>query len=690
MTDARAGRILRGTVVGLAVAYLATLLIASVARALAMATGFDGFGVDGPFQLYNPLRRLAEGGVPGVDVPFFHGVGVLALHFPLFALLGENIFASEMSRWLVSPIVFLGTGLIAMRIVLRRWLPAIVGLAVYTMIVLPLDRMVDPSNSLLGIRTTLPVLAAALLAATPRRGWRLGSISIDLPVVGAIIALGFAVSFGTEQGAAACGAFLVIRAIMLLRARARWRTLLQLFVEAVALVVAIVGASALLTGGHPLEALRYALVDIPGDQGWVFGAPPNVSLTWDALLWELRGGPTFQLTAVPVYWMLALAALVAVVVARRLRALRSRAMWAASMMGLYGLAVLASITGYLNLIDQMSPLARVAGFWLGASLVAIGWRLPALVRVGAPRRWATAGIAGVAALALVASTVGSATRAMRDASAVDTTQLAGATTASDDELLGERWRERADAFLPLIPDDATVWSEYSGLIDSIRGDLTPAPGGEDYAIHALGERRGPYEDAFLEVRPDFVVTSRSGYNLFSEWLWSRWPRMYGELFRSYTPVAESDAYVLWERGTAAETHALGSVLSDGAIRLPRNDSDEVVVYRVTVTYDAQLTRLPLASRLPRYLLEPAGTSLVFPISLQPGLGETWAFLVPVLPGAEEPSLAPRTSGIVPSARLTITSAVAEQISIPTETQRFFVDSLCDNMLTDVETTPACR
>src|SRR5947199_23708 len=51
---------------------------------------FDGLPVNGPFQLFNPLRRIAAGQVGGKDFIFFHGIGVPYLHYPLFALFGAK------------------------------------------------------------------------------------------------------------------------------------------------------------------------------------------------------------------------------------------------------------------------------------------------------------------------------------------------------------------------------------------------------------------------------------------------------------------------------------------------------------------------------------------------------------------------------------------------------------------------
>ena len=63
---------------------------------------------DGPFQLFNPLRRIAAGQTGGTDFQYFHGLALPYLHYPLYALLGRDFFASEVARYSVSQVAYLG------------------------------------------------------------------------------------------------------------------------------------------------------------------------------------------------------------------------------------------------------------------------------------------------------------------------------------------------------------------------------------------------------------------------------------------------------------------------------------------------------------------------------------------------------------------------------------------------------
>src|ERR1022692_5034371 len=56
--------------------FIALWVLFYLIQGLGVTLAFDGAPVNGPFQLYNPLRRIAAGQVPGRDFVFFHGIGV--------------------------------------------------------------------------------------------------------------------------------------------------------------------------------------------------------------------------------------------------------------------------------------------------------------------------------------------------------------------------------------------------------------------------------------------------------------------------------------------------------------------------------------------------------------------------------------------------------------------------------------
>ena len=105
------GRVRRG--LALAIPILLTLIVFSIPFAAAVETAlhFSGVAIDGPFQLYNALRRIDGGFRPGVGFQFFHGIGIPFLHYPFYRLFGGTFAASELARQLIAcfayPLVFL-------------------------------------------------------------------------------------------------------------------------------------------------------------------------------------------------------------------------------------------------------------------------------------------------------------------------------------------------------------------------------------------------------------------------------------------------------------------------------------------------------------------------------------------------------------------------------------------------------
>ncbi len=679
----------RRTTLGLtiiAIVYLAFHATVSVFLALEHATAFNGYAMNGAFQLYNPLRRLGDGQVPGVDFPFFHGVGVPVLHYPLYAVLGGGIFGAELARWLISPLLFGVTGYVFFRVLLGSWQRAFIALALYLAIVIPrVNNIIDPGNSLMGIRTMTPLIIAACLIAAARRPRLVGGmIDVQPTLLVAYGFIGIGVALGTEQGLAAAGAFLLVRFVVNWRRLGLcWRLIAQTAADTVGSLVSILATISLLTLGHPIETLRYALLDVPSDQGWVFGAVPNVTLTWDSLVWELIGGGELNLSGeVPRYWLTAIAAVILLVVAIVLRVVSQREIASFAFLWIYGIAVLISMLGYINLADQLAPFGRVSAaigaglaVLVGLTLLARGEHVLADRRAGRGGPWSRAVVRLVAAscLALVSLMLllqATPARAAQLAEIPKRTAIEKALTGpwGDYDVSSPGWRANLDQFEPLIPEGASIWSTYSSLYESTRGTFNPAPGGEDYIIHALGaEGRAAYEQAFISDPPDAVITMNPFYSFYEEWLWNRYPHFYATLLADYQIASISASHILWlpaDASTEQSDLIPAQVGADGTVRLPANDSDETQYYAVTVSYDADGGSMPVANRLPRYYLVPSGAALgLYGLALPPYEGE-WTVIVPVLADSGEVTLTPTLAGISRFAELTIESAQYRVLDTP--------------------------
>src|SRR5262245_21297440 len=93
----------------------------SVIVAFENAMHFSGSAIDGPFQLYNALRRIQAGFRPGIDFQFFHGLGTAYLHYLPDRLFGGGLAGSQLARELIAaaaqPLVLL----IAFRLFTGVW-----------------------------------------------------------------------------------------------------------------------------------------------------------------------------------------------------------------------------------------------------------------------------------------------------------------------------------------------------------------------------------------------------------------------------------------------------------------------------------------------------------------------------------------------------------------------------------------
>ena len=145
-----------------------------VAIGLEAALHFTGPAIDGPFQLYNALRRIAAGQQAGVDFQFFHGIGIPYLHYLPFRFFGATFVASEVTRELTSALLYPFVILVFVRCFIRDWTRALAWSAVVMAgsIALRMTSMLVAVNSLLGVRSALPTLLPIVICLPVRRLWR--------------------------------------------------------------------------------------------------------------------------------------------------------------------------------------------------------------------------------------------------------------------------------------------------------------------------------------------------------------------------------------------------------------------------------------------------------------------------------------------------------------------------------------
>ena len=636
-------------------ALLAIFFVPVLADALEAAWHFSGPPIDGAFQLYNALRRIAAGFRPGVDFQVFHGVGVPYVHYWLFRALGGQFPDSELARQVVSAVVFPLSSLLLYRAFARTWTRALCLTAVTVAVAeaFKFAALLQAANSMIGLRSSLPILAPVVLyLATSRR----------LRVIGGGAMIGAALFVSTEQGLALLAAFIVVSAIVVARSGDRLSEVVDAILALLVAVVFLVGSLVAVGGiSGAVSALRYNFRLVPMDQYWFFGVPPNPFVpSWGALpgmaahIPPIGLGLIFGVVAVVVY------------VARLLRhgtaslGARDRAF---ALLAIYGLLSCTSLLGVfipayslpcwrvlislvlLELLawaDRRAPLAST-GSWLGLPrpMGAIALVLAALTIIARPT--------------LIGEWLVRVPRAVSHVVHGPPFSIGGVwpETLKIDTAVVARVEAENHTTHPVI------WSTYAGWMEARAGVFHPS---FDYIIHALGpENRQRYVEDFRRSRPQLVQTIDPQYTPYEPWIENASWDFYRALLTSYVVTARTPWSFLWE--PRADTGLVQQVVASldvpgnaSAVKLPSAPPVgglPVTLLEVQVDYEARnpLRRLPVVGALPRYLVGLEGAVSQAPVSLDP-YTTSMRFPLVVVPG-QSPVLHFQPFSLLPGARLVV-------------------------------------
>lgn len=257
-----------------------SLFLLLVIYTLKKSTFFTSIPIDGAFQHINPLRRIAAGELPGRDFQVFHGLAISYLHYPIYALFGKTLFASETSRYLINGLCAFAA-VLAIFGGLRRPVVAL-GLSAFFIIATKLAGifwLTDPfgdAYSSLAVRTLGPALCLGYLFYINRKKKLSSDRTFSQIVVPLIAFCSVAMIIATEQGMALFLA--TVGALILVHpGQPKWyirvRDALLFCVITPLVYVAIIYA---ITFGQPGQAISFYLTDLPADQFWYFGAYPNI------------------------------------------------------------------------------------------------------------------------------------------------------------------------------------------------------------------------------------------------------------------------------------------------------------------------------------------------------------------------------------------------------------------------------
>jgi hypothetical protein len=679
--------------------FLAIWLSSYLSMEIYESLNFNGFPADGPFQLFNPLRRIAAGQIPGIDFQFFHGIGVPYLHYPLFWLFGKTIFASELSRNLTSAICYTFSLFLFAWVSVRRdfkktlyfsalaacfsellWLGKTASVS--------LNIMFTPGNSLLGVRSTLPIIAFALL---------LSGLKPSVKAVSAGCAFASSLFVSTEHGIALIGSFVVTGCILLTVPGLIRRTSLsdysqdngqaffsfRFYCLTLCLTACGVILIYLLFCGYQggLQALKYNLLEVPKDQFWYFGVPPNrfatswldfprvtargfltlvIVICWlgSQLVSLLRNRTRFTFTEVTTVHMLSYGILSCVSCLGMLETGYLFPMLRVVLLIILTLAFRedwsGKITGFLRKREAFSGKVMIAGSvgFIILSFSIVTWnlisRMPPDLKTDPRRPLPQLSIPWNNYLA----------------------EVSGIVMQSEHDHPQHR---------------PVIWSTYAGLLEDRLQIFHPA---DDYIIHALGPvRRQQYLEKFRQSQPDFVQTVRRSLFLqlpdnhdYEQWLQNTTWDFYEDVLRNYEITKVTDRFFLWKRTTdhwVSPPEQYEEVpVSPGTDYLKVPDhfataGTRLLVVRLKYRIENPWRQLPVIGSLPRYLVEPENAAKTLPISLPPYADEI-RFPLILRPGTA-PGLRLQTHSLISGANFIVTSVAFRKISLSDNQQAFLED-----------------
>jgi hypothetical protein len=647
-------------------AYLATGILC---LGIDSAIHFNGPPIDGPFQLFNALRRIDAGGRIGADFQFFHGAGVPFLHLLPFRLFGSGFFGSELSRQTVSTALF-GLTYFAVFYAWTRSVASAARLSLAAACLTILSRSYSiflPINSLLGPRSTMPLMVGAILVVPLAP--RVRAIATGLAVGGALL-------LGTEQGLAIIAALVAATVLRVAfnGQRERLIALAAILLTAASTYIAFL----LFTGG--VDGLRgattYNFKTIPADQFWYFGAPPNRFLFEWAQLWYV---PTTTSRLV----MIGLAVVGTLVRWWRHRHERSDTIFAELVLAIYAVLSMTSLLGSFAPV-YLQPGLRVA-FILG--LLAVyrfgSEQTPAVVEFVARNptvvRHREALVATICAL-LVMYIHGGGMKATLTAPI----EVAGHFRTGFVQELAPAWQRERDLGrlllerTPTQPGQPKLWSTYSTIVESDAGIFHPS---FDYLIHALGSRnRAAYVNAFIGTQPALVQTVRPTHTIYEEWLEENHWEFYRELLRRYRLDSNSDWTFFWARRDSVFDDRPTTIL-EGAFP-PGQAGIALGVDAPPFDYTLLEVRLryhvrnpwrvvPVIGSLPRYLVTIDSAVNRTPLSLAPY--ETVRTFPIIVRGSRRVLIRFHTQSLVGGARLVIDSARVTRLAVSPDNEGWLRD-----------------
>lgn len=285
------------------VVVLVLLLLGYISiHAYAASIRISLFHLDGAYQTYSALNRLAIGHRPGVEFFPYLGIGISGVLYPLFAALGGTVFASNIAAEISSLTAFAFTStwlswlclslllprvptltrsaaalsISALLVVVSQYLQA--GSAVWFLSVLQ-----TAGNSLLPVRSLLPALVslAFYAAIQPRCS----------PVMFAVYSgaiPSFFLLWSNDYAYTSFALFYMYLAFFSIH-RPYFRTGVKITAAIIGAILAYFFILTVITAGNPWQFLAYNFDGVAREQFWYFGP-------------YQEGSRYFGLTDIVFYW----------------------------------------------------------------------------------------------------------------------------------------------------------------------------------------------------------------------------------------------------------------------------------------------------------------------------------------------------------------------------------------------------
>ena len=647
---------------------LTILVVGFASIAIDSALHFDDTPIDGPFQLFNALRRLANGQRFGGSFQFFHGLGIPYLHVLPYHLFGGGFLASELSRQLVSTLAAIAILVATCRAWVGSWkagIPLAI-VALVALIPLRVNALIFPINSMLGLRSTMPLVVAIHLRLRGS-GWR--------AVVERGALLGVTIACGIEQASATIVALIVVEVIRSIRCR-EISTLLRVAASVVLGLLFFLVFLFVVTPTGFASVLRFNFSSLPADQFWYFGGPPNRFLYRWRQLAIFVGTPVWSLLVVGmVGWCLAR-------FWKRVQRSSTNELTAEAFLAVYALVSTASMLGTFNTV-YFQPAVRV-GMLLALFAIQREWlrrkdRLPLSDELrGRVPSYALLSVLGftLAGWPLASISVIRTPLHLVYAHGIlrvpptmtsewnRTATIGGSTVALERALLGRTPR---------------IWSTYASYLEWKTGVFHPF---FDYIIHALGHaNRVAYAERFAADKPDIVQTIAPTYTMYEEWLETNHWNFYRPLLRDYSIVAVGPWSYFWVR-RSAPWNERAQLIADtpippGTLAIAFDGrsvpTDSIGLFEVTLHYHAvnPWRAVPVIGSLPRYVVYIGNSANHYPLSLAPY--ETTRIFPVLTVGPGEVHVRGAVVALLGHASLVFDSIRVERIRIAPENMRWATD-----------------